>query len=208
MNQNPTPDPSLAPSSSSETKKPEVDFGNPLEEEKILIAWKAPERLHKTRGKEFFTTVGAFVFLLSIIALFFKEILLMITIWAFAFVSIAMSKTKPAIIDYAITTRGLKIGKNKYRWGGLARFWLEEKLGKIILYVDTFRPFPGRLAVILEPTDKDKIKAILVRKIPYDKPEDTFVDKAGKWLSEKVPLEEETTPKKLLSRLNNPSLIK
>src|SRR3989338_5860458 len=138
MNQNPTPDPILAPSSSSETKKPEVDFGNPLEEEKILIAWKAPERLHKTRGKEFFTTVGAFVFLLSIIALFFKEILLMITIWAFAFVSIAMSKTKPAIIDYAITTRGLKIGKNKYRWNGLARFWLEEKLGKIILYIDTF----------------------------------------------------------------------
>ncbi|MBI2309508.1 hypothetical protein HYU89_01260 [Candidatus Collierbacteria bacterium] len=190
MTQNPTPDPSLAPSSSSETKKPEVDFGNPLEEEKILIAWKAPERLHKTRGKEFFTTVGAFVFLLSIIALFFKEILLMITIWAFAFVSIAMSKTKPASIDYAITTRGLKIGKNKYRFSELARFWLEEKLGKIILYIDTFRPFPGRLAVILEPIDKDKIKAILVKKIPYDKPEDTFVDKAGKWLSEKVPLEE------------------
>ena len=167
-----------------------MDFGNPLEEEKTLIAWKAPERLHKTRGKEFYTTVGAFVFLLSIITLFFKEILLMVTIWAFAFVSIAMSKTQPEIIDYAITTRGLKIGKNKYRWGQLARFWLEEKLGKIILYVDTLRSFPGRLAVILGPTDKDKIKAILVKKIPYDKPEDTFVDKAGKWISEKIPLEE------------------
>jgi hypothetical protein len=192
MTQNPTPNPAMVPASNSEPKKDGVDFGNPLEEEKTLIAWKAPERLHKTRGKEFFTTVGAFVFLLSIIALFFKEILLMITIWAFAFVSIAMSKTQPEIIDYAITTRGLKIGKNKYRWGELARFWLEEKLGKIILYIDTFRPFPGRLAVILGPTDKDKIKAILVKKIPYDKPEDTFVDKAGKWISEKIPLEEET----------------
>ena len=114
----------------------------------------------------------------------------MLTIWAFAFVAIAMSKTQPAIIDYSITTRGLKIGKNKYRWGELARFWLEEKLGKIILYVDTLRSFPGRLAVILGPTDKGKIKAILVKKIPYDKPEDTFVDKAGKWISEKIPLEE------------------
>jgi len=190
MIQNSTPDPAIAPASNSEPKKDGVDFGNPLEEEKTLIAWKAPERLHKTRGKEFYTTVGAFVFLLSIITLFFKEILAMITIWAFAFISIAMSKTQPEIIDYAITTRGLKIGKNKFRWNELARFWLEEKLGKLILYIDTFRPFPGRLAVILEPTDKDKIKAILVKKIPYDKPEDTFVDKAGKWISEKIPLEE------------------
>lgn len=192
MTQNPTPEPAITSASNSEPKKDGADFGNPLEEEKTLISWKAPERLHKIRGKEFYTTVGAFVLLLSIITLFFKEILLMVTIWAFAFVSIAMSKTQPANIDYAITTRGLKIGKNKYRWGGLARFWLEEKLGKIILYIDTFRSFPGRLAIILEPIDKDKIKAILVKKIPYDKPEDTFVDKAGKWLSEKVPLEEET----------------
>ena len=190
MNQNPTSDPAITPASNAEPKRDGVDFGNPLEEEKTLIAWKAPERLHKTRNKEFYTTVGAFVFLLSIIILFFKEILLMVTIWAFAFVSIAMSKTQPEIIDYAITTRGLKIGKNKYRWGELARFWLEEKLGKIILYVDTLRSFPGRLAVILGPTDRDKIKAILVKKIPYDKPEDTFVDKAGKWISEKIPLEE------------------
>ncbi len=196
MTQSPTLNQSITPASNSEPKKDEVDFGNPLEEEKTLIAWKAPERLHKTRGKEFFTTVGAFVFLLSIITLFFKEILLMITIWAFAFISIAMSKTQPEIIDYAITTRGLKIGKNKYRWSGLARFWLEEKLEKVILYVDTFRSFPGRLALILDKPDKDKIKAILVKKIPYDKPEDTFVDKAGKWLSEKVPLEEEIRSKK------------
>jgi hypothetical protein len=46
------------------------------------------------------------------------------------------------------------------------------------------------LALILDKPDKDKIKEILVKKIPYDKPEDTFVDKAGKWISEKIPLEE------------------
>lgn len=164
-----------------------------MEEEKILIEWKAPERLYKTRGKEFFTTVGAFVFLLSIIALFFKEILLMFTIWAFAFVAIAMSKTKPAVVDYALTTRGLKIGNNKYRFNELVRFWLEEKSGTTVMYVDTFRPFPGRLALILDKTVESKIKTILVKKIPYDKPEDTFVDKAGKWLQEKVPLESPST---------------
>ncbi len=190
MTQNPAPEPAASPIPATEPKKPEVDFGNPMEEEKALIEWKAPERLHKIRGKEFFTTIGAFVFLLSIIALFFKEVLLMITIWAFAFVAIAMSKTQPEIIDYAVTTRGLKIGRNKYRFSELARFWLEEKFGKTVMYIDTFRPFPGRLALILDRPVEDKVKPILVKKIPYDKPEDTFVDKAGKWISEKIPLEE------------------
>lgn len=177
-------------------KQPDIDFGNPMEEEKTLVEWKAPERLHRARSKEFFTTIGAFVFLLSIIALFFKEILLMVTIWAFAFVAIAMSKTKPEIINYAVTTRGLKIGNNKYRFSELLRFWIEERLGKAILYIDTFRPFPGRLALILDKSVESKAKTILVKKIPYDKPEATFVDKAGKWLSEKVPLEEETGNRK------------
>lgn len=190
MTQSSAPEPTLPSATTPELKKPDIDFGNPMEEEKVLIEWKAPERLYKIRGKEFFTTVGAFVFLLSIIALFFKEILLMFTIWAFAFVAIAMSKTKPAIIDYAVTTRGLKIGNNKYRFSELARFWLEEKFGTEVVYIDTFRPFPGRLVLILDKSVENKIKAILVKKIPYDKPEDTFVDKAGKWLSEKIPLEE------------------
>lgn len=175
-------------------KQPDIDFGNPMEEEKVLIEWKAPERLHRTRSKEFFTTIGAFVFLLSIIALFFKEVLLMVTIWAFAFVSIAMSKTPPATISYSITTRGLKIGNNKYRFSELLRFWIEERLGKAILYIDTFRPFPGRLALILDKSIEAKAKTILVKKIPYDKPESTFVDKAGKWISEKIPLEEPSKP--------------
>lgn len=175
-------------------KQPDIDFGNPMEEEKILIEWKAPERLHRARSKEFFTTIGAFVFLLSIIALFFKEVLLMVTIWAFAFVSIAMSKTPPATISYSITTRGLKIGNNRYRFSELLRFWIEERLGKAILYIDTFRPFPGRLALILDKSIEGKAKTILVKKIPYDKPEATFVDKAGKWISEKIPLEEPSKP--------------
>lgn len=190
MTQSPAPEPILPSATATESKKPDVDFDNPMEEEKVLIEWNAPERLHKTRSKEFFTTIGAFVFLLSIIALFFKEVLLMVTIWAFAFVAIAMSKTQPEVVNYAVTTRGLKIGNNKYRFSELIRFWLEEKFSTVIMKIDTFRPFPGRLALILDKSIENKIKTILVKKIPYDKPEDTFVDKAGKWISEKIPLEE------------------
>lgn len=178
-----------------EPKKDDVDFGNPLDEEKALLTWKSPERLPKRRSREFFSTIGAFVFLLSVITVFFKEFLLMITIWAFAFLALVMSKTEPATVEHSLTTRGIKTGKNKYRWGELARFWFDDKWGKTVLHIDTWRAFPGRLMMILDETPKEKIKAILVKKIPYDKPEETFVDRAAKWLSEKVPLEEETMSK-------------
>lgn len=62
------------------------------------------------------------------------------------------------------------------------------------MYIDTFRAFPGRLMMLLGDIPKEKAKEILVKKIPYDKPEATFVDKASKWLQEKVPLEEPSKP--------------
>lgn len=186
----PKPDERTAP------KKNDIDFGNPLDEEHALFSWKSPERLHKARGREFYTTVGAFVFLLSIITIFFKEFLLMFTIWAFAFVAFVMSRIEPSETEHSLTTRGVKTGKNKYRWGELMRFWFEDKWGQTILHVDTLLGFPRRLIILLGNTPKEQVKEILVKRIPYDKPEDTFVDKATKWLQEKVPLEEETMSRK------------
>ena len=175
-------------------KKEEVDFGNPLDEEKPLLTWKSAARPHKKRSREFFTTIGAIVFLLSIIMAFFKEFLLIGTVWAVAFLSYVLAKTEPETVEHSLTSRGVKTEKNKYRWGELMRFWFEEKWGQTILYIDTFRAFPGRLMMLLGDVPREKAKEILVKKIPYDKPEATFVDRAGKWLSEKVPLEESSKP--------------
>lgn len=116
----------------------------------------------------------------------------MVAVWAIAFVSVVMSRTEPEIITNSIGSRGIASGKNKYRWHELARFWFEEKWGTTMLCVNTFQTFPGRLIILLGDTPKERVKEILVKKIPYDKPEDTLVDRASKWIQEKIPLEEET----------------
>lgn len=167
-----------------------VPFGNPMDEEKDLLSWRSPDRLHKPRGREFYSTAGAFVILLSIIALFFKEILLMLTIWAFAFINYVMGKVPPSETVHAITTRGVKTGQRKFFWGELIRFWFEDKWGKTILYIDTLRAFPRRVMLVVGSIPKEKIKEVLLRHIPYDKPELTSVEKATRWLEEKIPLEE------------------
>lgn len=170
-------------------KTGERDFGNPLEKEKTLLTWKSLSRPHKKRGKEFYSTIAAFVFLLTIILAFFKEFLAIIAIWAMGFFAYAISVTEPEIIEHSITSRGIKTGKNKYRWGDLLGFWFEEKWGNKILMIETVRAFPGRLVFLLGEMKSEEIEKILVKKIAYDKPEKTWVDKAGKWLSDKIPME-------------------
>lgn len=167
-----------------------MKFGSPLEEERTLLSWKAPARPHKKRSKDFYTTIGAIVFLLSVILVFFKEFLLIGVVWAVAFLAYVLSKTEPDTEEYSLTSRGVKTGKNRYLWPELRRFWFEEKWGFEILMVDTFRAFPGRLMLMLGDTPKEKLKTILVKRVMHDQPEEGFVDKATKWLQEKVPLEE------------------
>jgi len=126
------------------------------------LTWKSAARPHKKRSREFFTTIGAIVFLLSIIMAFFKEFLLIGTVWAVAFLSYVLAKTEPETVEHSLTSRGVKTEKNKYRWGELMRFWFEEKWGQTILYIDTFRAFPGRLMMLLGDVPREKAKEILV----------------------------------------------
>lgn len=168
----------------------EASFGNPLEKEKVLLQWKSLSRPYKKRGKEFYSTIAAFVFLLTIILAFFKEFLAILAIWAMGFFAYAISATRPEMVEHEITSRGVKTGKNKHRWGELLRFWFEEKWENKILMIETARAFPGRLMLLLGDTKSEEIEKILVRKIAYDKPEKTWVDKASKWLQEKIPLEQ------------------
>jgi hypothetical protein len=173
----------------------EIRFGNPLEKERTLLSWKAVARPHKKRSRDFFTTIGAIVFLLSIILAFFQEFFLIGVVWAVAFFSYVLAKTEPERVEHQLTTRGVKMGENKYWWNELARFWFEEKWGEKILMIDMFRTFPGRLMMLLGSVPEEQIRKIMERRVMHDKPEDTFVDKATKWLQEKVPLEEDTSPR-------------
>lgn len=185
-----------SPTPSQGSGKDEIKFGSPLEKERTLLSWQATARPHKKRSKDFYTTIGAIVFLLSIILVFFKEFLLIGAIWALAFLSYVLAKTEPETVEYSLTTRGVKSGKNKFLWRELGRFWFEKRWGSEIVMIDTFRPFPGRLMLMLGSIPEEKVREILVKRVMHDKPEDTFVDKASKWLQEKVPLEEETMSKK------------
>lgn len=156
---------------------------------KTLLAWSAPERPFKKRGREYFTTVGAIVFLIGVILLFLKEWFLIVVMIALMFVAYIMATVEPRKVEHKITNQGIVTGGRRYRWEELGRFWFTEKWGKKILHVENLFSLPRQLLMLLEEMKQEQIKKILSDYLPFEEPEKTWVDNASEWLSRRVPLE-------------------
>jgi hypothetical protein len=167
----------------SEKKKPV-----PL---KTWLKWQAPVRPFKKRDREYYTTIGAIVILLGVILLFLKEWLLIAVIVSAAFVAYVLATVEPEKVEHEITSRGVVTGGRTFNWDDLRRFWFTKKWHDEILNIDTRLSFPARLMLLAGKGDKAKIKKLLEKKIQYEVPAETFLDRSAKWLAEKVPLEKE-----------------
>lgn len=159
--------------------------------EKVIYSWQAPSRLFKKRNREFYSTVGAIVILLSIILIFAKEFLLVAVILALGFVSYVLASVEPEKITHKLTNYGIRTAGKLYFWQELGRMWWEEKWKQEVLHIETPTQFPGKMVLLLGEGDKAEIKKILEKYLIEEKPEPTWLDKSSSWLQEKIPLETE-----------------
>jgi hypothetical protein len=157
--------------------------------EQEIFSWQSPSRLYKKRTREFYTTVGAIVLLLSIILIFAKEFLLVAVIFASAFVTYVLSSVEPETVEHQLTNKGIRTAKKMYPWQLLGRFWFEEKWKQTMVKIELPYQFPGEILMLVGQANKDEIEEILLQYLIKQKPEPTFVEKASKWLQEKIPLE-------------------
>jgi hypothetical protein len=156
---------------------------------KTLLKWQAPVRPFKKRDREYYTTIGAIVFLLAIILLFLREWLLIAVMVALTFVAYVLATVEPEATEHEITTRGVLTGGRIYKWEELRRFWFSSKWKDKVLHIDTNLAFPSRLMLLLGDKAEAEVKKVLQKYVQYEVPEETFMDRSAKWLSEKIPLE-------------------
>lgn len=156
---------------------------------KVLLSWQAPSRPFKKQSREYFTTLGALIFLIALILLFLKEFVFIAAILSLFFFVYVLSTVKPEEITHKITNKGILTGKKTYRYENLGRFWFSQKWGSQILNVENFLGLPTRLTLLLGEAPKEKVKKVLEEYLIMEKPEKNFIDKASSWLSKKVPLE-------------------
>jgi hypothetical protein len=172
------------------TKVPEFDYQRIPKE--VYLAWEATPT-HEVKGvsKRFiraFTIIGIFVGLLLIIM---QEFFVILIIGSLIFVTQAMMKLAPEPIKYELSSHGLKIGENLYYWDHLRRFFFVLREGVEVVGIDTTLGFPGRLFVSFDPSDKEKIKEILIKYLHFLEEEPrTFFDNAYDRVVKKFSLED------------------
>lgn len=163
------------------------------EEPKEIVTvykWISPSRPFRQRSREVFTTLGAMIVLISLILLFAKEIMLIAVIVSAFFVFYALNTTPPGDVEHKVMTNGIESVGHFYSFGELRDFWFEERYGHKVLYVNTKAKFPGRLVMLMNGENEDKLKEMLLKNLTYrEKAEKTWIDNASEWLSKKVPLE-------------------
>lgn len=160
---------------------------------KTLLSWNAPGRPFKRKGREFYAAVAALVLLISIVLFLFHEYVLMLTVFALTFLSLALSSIPPRDFHYKITNHGVKIEDTFFIWQELYDFYFKKMNGMDVLIVRTESLVPGELHFCLGEITKNHLKEILGRYLPYrEVVKSTFMEKSGDWLARNFPLERES----------------
>lgn len=165
-------------------------------EEKVLFEWEAPERAYQKRNKDFWITAVAILILVSVILIFIKEFLLIVALISVVFMYYSMSTVPPKNIKNKITNWGIYFGEARYPWNNLNKFWFKKELSNEMIYFGTVLKFPNSVSMVIKAEDREKLKEIIVKRIPLLNESPTFVDKLTKWFGEHLPLEDRKATKK------------
>lgn len=170
---------------SQENKSVVVD----LNEEKVLFEWEAAERSFQKRDKDFWITTIAILVLVSVILIFIKEFFLIIALVSVLFLFYVLSTVPPSNITNKITNRGIYFGDLRYHWNDLVRFCFKKSLSSDMILFETALRFPRQVSLIINSEDRDKLKSIIVKRIPLTDTPPSFIDKLTKWFGDRLPLE-------------------
>jgi hypothetical protein len=163
--------------------------------EEVVLEWTAPNRPFKKRDRQFYVTVIAIVFLVSLILFFAGQLLFIAVIIAGTFLLYVLSSIPPENVHTQITTFGVRTDNELYSWDQLGRFWFDQKFGQNLLHVEIDH-FPHRLSFVLSDVPQEEIASLLSEVLIQQTPEPTFIDKATEWIQRTFPLESSSSTSK------------
>ncbi len=168
-----------------------VKISNPeeLSEEKVLMEWEAPERSFQRRDRDFWITAVAILALVSVIFIFIKEFFLVVALGSVLFLYYVLSTVPPGNIRNKVTNKGIYFGEARYPWELLERFWFKKSLSNSLLMLETRLKFPRQISLVILPDSQEKIKEIMIKRVPLLETPPNFVDKLTKWFGDRLPLE-------------------
>ncbi|MFA5026141.1 MAG: hypothetical protein WC503_06570 [Candidatus Shapirobacteria bacterium] len=167
-----------------------------LNEEKVLFSWEAAERSYQKKDKDFWVTAIAILILVSVILIFIKEFFLIMALISVLFLYYALSSVPPGLISNKLTNRGLYFGELRYEWKILRKFWFKKNMSSDTINFETDLRFPRMISLVINQKDTEKLKEIIIKRIPHLETSPTFVDRLTKWFADRLPLEDREATKK------------
>jgi hypothetical protein len=151
-----------------------------------LFSWTAPARPFKKRDREFYVTaiaIASIVGLVLFIAEGFMPVVLLISLM---FLFYVMNTVEPDNVSYKITSKGVKFAETLNEWEFLQRFWFSRRFSNELLVFQT-KGLAGRLELVINAQDKDKIRETLKKHLPEEEAPPSVLDKAANWVGGKLP---------------------
>lgn len=148
---------------------------------KVLFSWQPTVRPFKKRGKDFYTSLIAILTLLSFIVFIIEGWLPVVLIIALGFLFYVLSTVEPTSIEAKITDQGIMINESVTAWELITRYWLTSRLGSELLVLETLN-LPGRIELVIQTKDKNKITDHLNKFISQENRPPTYFDRASSWL--------------------------
>ena len=160
-----------------------------IEQEKTLLTWKAPSRPFRSKEKRALTVPMVIAILVAFILVIAGEWVLIAVVAALVFAYYMWTTVPPEEAEFSLTTRGVRAHGSLYTWDTLVRRWVEQEWDHDLMIVETPMVLGGRL-ILPMGKNREAVEGEMSKYLLMEKPPDTALDKMGKWMEEKFPLEE------------------
>jgi hypothetical protein len=149
----------------------------------VLFRWAAPERIWEPKTRLWYVSYGALISVLILVAIKLGYPILVIGLIAFLFLWFVQGTIEPLVLQHQVTTTGIISGGALYDFTNLNAFWMAERHGFLMLYLDFDKSQRAPRATILaDLRDADRIFDLMIDKVKYANEDEAGYNIFAQWI--------------------------
>lgn len=156
------------------------------EPERDLIEWQAPSRPFKKRDRQFYVTTFAIAGIISLILFLAEGVMPVLLIISLVFLYYVLSTVEPELVNYKITSKGIKIEGKLTEWQVLKNFWFMKRFDSDLLVFNTAM-IPGRIEMVVNKENIQNLKKEISAYVVFEEIAPSGIDKLIEWFAKRMP---------------------
>lgn len=142
------------------------------------ITWDAPEHYHVEKKSDWFWALGILAFTSAFASIFLGNFLFGILIIVAAGSMALLANREPAIIPFAVTTRGVRVNELLYPYSTLESYHIDtENSQEPILIVKSKQMFMSLIIIPIPEEYIDDVESIIEQRLVNEDLEEPFAHK-------------------------------